>query len=150
MVVFFQFPVLRERKIHVRPYAYAAVYLNSFVFWDVTHRRLVSHRRFGSAYRYHLQGSRCRDRYVVPKRRCESNLRCLTSQKTTEFINVKFIARILPVSCIYLFIYFGTVCKPSIQPDLQYIMTSSAFVLNSSDGITYEFCTISCREFHVM
>jgi hypothetical protein len=26
-----------------------------------------------------------RDRYVVPKRRCETNLRCVTSQKTTQF-----------------------------------------------------------------
>ena len=25
------------------------------------------------------------DRYVVPKRRCKTNLRCVTSQKTTEF-----------------------------------------------------------------
>ena len=40
-------------------------YLNSVIFWDVTHRKLVSNRRFRTTYRSHLQG--------------------LTSQKTTEF-----------------------------------------------------------------
>jgi hypothetical protein len=55
-------------------------------------------RRFGTTYRSHLQGSRCPrrrllghfdyrrcDRYVVPKRRCETNLHSVTFQKTTEF-----------------------------------------------------------------
>jgi hypothetical protein len=41
---------------------------------DVTQRKLVSHRRFGTAYRS-----------VVLKRWCETNLRCVTSHKTTEF-----------------------------------------------------------------
>jgi hypothetical protein len=29
------------------------------------------------------------DRYTVPKRRCETNLRCVTSQKTTDFIKTQ-------------------------------------------------------------
>ena len=33
--------------------------LNSPVFWDVTQRRLVWHRRFGTTYRSHLQVSSC-------------------------------------------------------------------------------------------
>jgi hypothetical protein len=33
-------------------------YRNSVVFWDVTQRRLVSHRHFGTRYRSHLQGSK--------------------------------------------------------------------------------------------
>ena len=35
------------------------VLIKSVVFWDVTQRKLVSHRRFGTMYRLHLQGSRC-------------------------------------------------------------------------------------------
>jgi hypothetical protein len=36
------------------------VYLNSAVFWDVTQRRLVSHRRFAATCRSHLQRSKFR------------------------------------------------------------------------------------------
>jgi hypothetical protein len=46
----------------------AAVYLTSVVFWDVTQRSLVSHRRFAKTYRSHLQGSRCPRRYLDPRR----------------------------------------------------------------------------------
>jgi hypothetical protein len=35
-------------------------YLNSALFWDVTQRTMVSHRRFGTTYRSHLQASRRR------------------------------------------------------------------------------------------
>jgi hypothetical protein len=42
-----------------RSYSSAAVCLHSVVFWDVTQRRLVSYRRFGTAYRSRLQGSKC-------------------------------------------------------------------------------------------
>ena len=34
-----------------RTQAFSAVYLNSFVFWDVTQRRLVKHRRFATICR---------------------------------------------------------------------------------------------------
>jgi hypothetical protein len=34
--------------------ASAAVYPNSSVFWVITQRRLVKHRRFGTAYRSRL------------------------------------------------------------------------------------------------
>ena len=74
----------------VRSQAFAAVYLNSIFFWDVTQRRLVSHRRFGTTYRSHLQESRCpRPIKTGPIRSPETSmrnkLRCVTSQKTTEF-----------------------------------------------------------------
>ena len=57
----------------------------------------VSHRHFGTTYQSHLQGLRyprgtswhtdhCRwDWYVIPKNWYETNLGCVTSQKTTEF-----------------------------------------------------------------
>ena len=54
-----------------------------FLLLECYAARLVSHRRFGAMYRCNLQRSRCP--YVVPKCQCEANLRCVTSQKTTEF-----------------------------------------------------------------
>ena len=54
-----------------------SVHMNSIVFWDVTQRRLVSHLRFGTTYRSHLQhlDTWRWDRHVVPKRRCEPTVR---------------------------------------------------------------------------
>jgi hypothetical protein len=51
-------------------------------------RSVGSHRRFGTMCWSRLQVSRCWiwDRYVVLKRKCETNLRCVTSQKTIEFM----------------------------------------------------------------
>ena len=40
---------------------------NSVVFWDVTQRTLVKHRRFGTTYRFHLQGSRVQEESRVAK-----------------------------------------------------------------------------------
>jgi hypothetical protein len=68
--------------------------LNSSVFWVITRRRLVKHRRFGTTYRSHLQGSSVfflghliledGTRQVVPKRRCLTNLPRVMTQKTEE------------------------------------------------------------------
>jgi hypothetical protein len=60
--------------LFARSQASAAVYLNSSVFWDVTQRRLVSHRRFGTTHRSRFQGSSCQ------------KVGCVTSQKTEEFM----------------------------------------------------------------
>jgi hypothetical protein len=42
----------------VRSYSSAAVYLNYSFCWVITQRGLVKHRRFGTTYRSHLQGSK--------------------------------------------------------------------------------------------
>jgi hypothetical protein len=41
-----------------RMYVVAAVCLNSVFLWDVSKRRLVKHRRFGTTYRSHRQVSK--------------------------------------------------------------------------------------------
>jgi len=69
--------------------------MRSAIFWDFTQRRMVvSCRRFGTTYRYHLQESssprrlldlrRC-NREIVPKRRQETTILCwVKSQKRTD------------------------------------------------------------------
>jgi hypothetical protein len=51
-------PMLSQiNSLHARSQASAAVYHNSSVFWVIMQRKLVKHRRFGTTYRSHLQGS---------------------------------------------------------------------------------------------
>ena len=59
-------------------------------FWVVTQRKVLLYWRFGTTFRSHLQGLRRLDRwrwdcYVVPKRRYQTTLRCVTTQKTEHF-----------------------------------------------------------------
>ena len=62
---------------------WAAIYLNSVVFWDVMQLRLVSRVKMSKKLLGHLDLWRWNP-WVVPKRRCETNLRCFTSHKTTK------------------------------------------------------------------
>ena len=66
--------------------------MNSYVFCVLTRSKVVWNRRFGTKYRSHLQGRCCPrrpflrwDRYVVPKRRFQTTLRRVITQKTEEF-----------------------------------------------------------------
>jgi hypothetical protein len=65
--------------------------MNSYVFCVLTRSKVVLNRRFGTKYRSHLQGRCCPrrylrwDRYVVPKRRFQTTLRSVITQKTEEF-----------------------------------------------------------------
>ena len=49
---------MHTRIVDAKTQPSAAVYLNSSVVWDVTQRRLVNNRRFGTTYRSHLQGAK--------------------------------------------------------------------------------------------
>jgi len=60
----------------------------SALFWDIMQRLVViPYGRFGKIYRYRLQGSRNRRKYVVPKRRQEiAVIRYVTTQKSAHLI----------------------------------------------------------------
>jgi hypothetical protein len=70
--------------------------IRSPLFWDFKQRRFeLSHRRLATVYQFHLQGSNtprrlpdlCKwERLVIPKRRPEYNLRCVTSKKSEHLI----------------------------------------------------------------
>ena len=51
-----------DTKVHVVNQTFIAVQLRYLVFWVVTRRGKVCRRRFGTAYRSQLQGSRCQRR----------------------------------------------------------------------------------------
>jgi hypothetical protein len=62
-VLFYVLPFLLRpfvlRLLALKTVANVGQSLNFVVFWDVTQRRLVSHRPFGTTCRSHLQISRC-------------------------------------------------------------------------------------------
>jgi hypothetical protein len=59
--------------------------MKNAVFWDVAPCKSSANRRFGGAYRLHLQVRR-RKRYLPPKRQFTFDLHGATSQKTAFFI----------------------------------------------------------------
>ena len=61
--------------------------LRSLLFWDVTQSRVaVSYRRFGTTYLPHLQCSLEVGTDRLPEKLVNTNLRCVTSQKSEDFI----------------------------------------------------------------
>jgi hypothetical protein len=66
--------------------ACVVIEMHSSVFWVVTRRVVVLHWLFGTTYLSHVQDPWRWDRYVVPKRRYETTLRCARTQKTEDHI----------------------------------------------------------------
>ena len=76
------------RKAYTQSYsrfqASTTKYMKTALFWAITQREVViSHRRFGTTCRSHLQGPRRWGRYAVPKRRWQiTATHCIMTQKS--------------------------------------------------------------------